>query len=76
MMAAYEATVQRGAKDESAWRRMRTQLYMEPPEVKQQRLRSDPSTKKAPSPGGGMTIDSVQALLASAAAKDAQYGAS
>ena len=68
--------MQQGAKDESAWRRVRTQLYMEPPEVKQERLRSDPSARKPPSPHRAMTLDSVEAMLAGAAARDARYGAS
>lgn len=74
MLAAYEVTLQRGCKDEAAWNRMRTQLYAEPAEVKKSRL-ATPRGAKAPPPRGAMTVDSVEAMLAAASARDAQYGA-
>lgn len=76
MMAAYEATMQRGAKDESAWRRIRTQLYAEPPEVRQERMSSGHSARATQPQRGVMTLESVEAMLAGAASRDAQYGAS
>lgn len=79
-MAAYEVALQQAAKDEAAWRRTRSQLYAEPKEVKQERVAA---TRAARATGrdeqeparGAMTLDSVEALLAGAAARDAQYGA-
>lgn len=75
MLAAYESTLQQGAKDEAAWNRTRSQLYAEPPEVRQERADASLAGRPAPSaPRVGMTLGSVEALLASAAARDAQYG--
>ena len=77
LLAAYEATLQQGAKDDASWRRTRTQLYAEPSEVKKERMarRSGRSADRDEQPAGVMTLDSVEALLAGAAARDAQYGA-
>lgn len=81
-MAAYEVALQQAAKDEAAWRRTRTQLYLEPKEVKRERVAqrrrsqatTDPQSDEQPA-RGAMTLDSVEALLAGVAARDAQYGA-
>lgn len=66
-----------GSKDEAAWRRARSQLYAEPREVRQERVqsaRSSPQARPTAPGAGAMTLDSVEALLASAAAAEARYG--
>lgn len=80
LLAAYEAALKQGAKDDAAWRRVHGQLYAEPKEVKQERVaaaRTAPATAIGQQAGarGAMTLDSVEALLAGASARDAQYGA-
>ncbi len=77
-MSAYEVLLQQGAKDDAAWRRIRTGLYAEPREVRQDRAtarRSGTAGPVVPPARGAMTLDGVEALLAGAAARDAQYGA-
>jgi hypothetical protein len=80
LLAAYEATLKQGAKDEATWRRIRSQLYAEPRDVKQERAaaaRAARATVTGPPTAahGAMTLDHVEALLAGAAARDARYGA-
>lgn len=78
LVSAYEVTLQQGAKDEAAWRKIHTQLYAEPAEVKKERMaarRAGPAAVSAAPARGAMTLDSVEALLAGASARDAQYGA-
>lgn len=77
LLAAYEAALKQGAKDESAWRRVHGQLYAEPVEVKKERVAAARTAVRQDEPParGAMTLDSVEALLAGAAARDAQYGA-
>lgn len=72
MLAAFEATLRAGAKDEAAWGRMRGQIYAEPAEVRRERL-TGTATAAAPA-RVGMSAGSVAALLASAMADDAKYG--
>jgi hypothetical protein len=80
LLAAYEAALKQGAKDEAAWRRVHGQLYAEPKEVKQERVAAARTTRattteQPTAARGAMTLDSVEALLAGASARDAQYGA-
>lgn len=77
LLAAYEAALKQGAKDEAAWRRVHGQLYAEPKEVKQERVATARATaaEQPTAARGAMTLDSVEALLAGASARDAQYGA-
>lgn len=72
MLAAYETVLQQGAKDEAEWQRTRAKLYAEPRAVKRERLRSGGAAPAAPRVG--LTVGSVEALLAGAAATDALYG--
>lgn len=79
LLAAYEVTLEQGAKDEAAWRRVRGQLYAEPKEVKQERQQAARAAavegrKTRTAAHQAMTLDSVEALLAGAAAADAQFG--
>lgn len=78
LVSAYEVTLQQGAKDEAAWRKMHTQLYAEPAEVKKERVaarQAEAAAGRTAPARGAMTLDSVEALLAGVAARDAQYGA-
>ena len=77
LVSAYEVTLQQGSKDEAAWRRTRMQLYAEPGDVKQARTeRRKSSAAPDPQPTGRhvMTLDGVEAMLATAAARDARFG--
>jgi hypothetical protein len=75
LLAAYEATLQQGSKDEATWRRTRTQLYLEPSEVKKERMSRRPADRDKGARSSAMTLDSVEALLATASARDARFGA-
>jgi hypothetical protein len=70
MLAAFEATVRRNAKDEADWNRTYTMLSAEPPHVKRQRLAA--GSKQAPA--ARMTVEGAEAMLARFAAADAAYG--
>lgn len=74
MLAAYESALRQSAKDDAEWQRIRSRLYAEPPQVKRERLRSRQEGRSA-APRVGLSLDTVQALLAGAAAADASYGA-
>lgn len=70
LLSAYEVTLQQGSKDDAAWKRTRAKLYEEPKEVRRKRL--DGKTTPART---AMTLSGVEAMLAGAAARDAQFGA-
>lgn len=76
MLAAFEATMRRGAKDESEWRRTQSQLTAEPKEVRDRRREESRqaalSGRPAPS-RGGMSATAAEALVAQFAASDAAY---
>lgn len=76
MLAAYEAAMRRGAKDEAEWKRVHAQLYAEPPQVRQQR-REDARKRAArglpPPPAVGMSVGDAEAILARFQAADARY---
>lgn len=74
MVAAYESVLRQSAKDDAEWQRTRSKLYAEPLEVKRERVRAREQGQPAAAPVG-LTLDSVEALLAGAAAADALYGA-
>jgi hypothetical protein len=80
LLAAYESTLKQGAKDEAGWRRVHGQLYAEPKEVKRERVAAERAAAQqgrqtaAQRPAAGaMTLDSVEALLASVSAGDARF---
>ena len=73
LLAAYEATLRQGSKDEAAWNRTRAKLYEEPKEVKQERLAASAAGARVAAKTA-MSVDSVEAMLAGMAARDAQYG--
>lgn len=76
VLAAFEVSLRRGAKDEKDWQRLQSQLTAEPPEV---RARRREETRKAAlsgrtTPGRGiMSVDAAEALMARFAAADAAY---
>jgi hypothetical protein len=71
LLAAFEATLRQGAKDEADWRRTRNKLYAAPREERApgQRRPARPEPRR-----GGMTLEAAQALIGSADAEDALYG--
>lgn len=71
LLAAFEVTLQQGAKDEADWRRTRTKLYAAP---REERAVGPRRTARAVPPRGGMTLESAQALIGSADAEDALFG--
>ena len=77
MLAAYEAAVRQGAKDEAEWDRIRSQLYAEPSDVRKARLAAVAAGLPATAAPVrvGLSLASVESLLGEAAAADAQYGA-
>lgn len=70
MLAAFEATMRRNAKDEAEWRRTYTTLTAEPPEVRKQRL----ATGRRADGAGRMSVDGAEAMLARIAAAEAVFG--
>ena len=77
LLAAYEAALRRGAKDEAEWRRTQAQLTAEPKEVREQRLkeaRQRPSGGRTAPVRSGMSVSDARALLSAFSADDARYG--
>lgn len=70
MLAAFEATIQRNAKDENAAQRIMAALTAEPPEVRKQRRTQGSAVPAA----GRMSVDDAEAMLARFAATDAAFG--
>lgn len=76
MLAAYEAALKQGAKDESEWNRTRGKLYA-PPRVPLNRPARSARKSQAPAEGPGsrgLELVDVNALLARVAADEARYG--
>lgn len=74
LLAAFEVTLQQGAKDEADWRRTRAKLYAAPREERGA-PRREPQAARAVAPRrGGMTVEAAQALIGSADAEDALFG--
>jgi hypothetical protein len=73
LLAAFEATLRRNAKDDAEWRRVSAQLTAEPKEAREKRRQQAASGRAAPA-GGSLTEDAAQALMARFAAADAMYG--
>ena len=71
LLAAYEALLRQGAKDEADWRRTRNKLYAAP---REERTAGRPRTARPEPRRGGMTLESAQALIGSADAEDALFG--
>lgn len=76
LLAAFEATLKQGAKDEAEWVRTRSKLYAEPREVKKERLAEAKAGRGAAPARNAMSLEGVEALLAGVAARDARLGAS
>lgn len=72
LLAAFEATMRQSAKDEASWRRTQQSMMAEPKHVRDERKRAA-ATGQA-SNRMGMSVTDAEALLASFAASDAQYG--
>jgi hypothetical protein len=70
-LAAFEAALRQGAKDEADWRRTRSKLYAAP---RPERGPGPRSTGRPAPRGGGMTLEAAQALVGSADAEDALFG--
>jgi hypothetical protein len=70
LLAAFEATLRQGAKDEADWRRTRAKLYAAPREKRT----PGPAVRATPTRRGGMTLEAAQALIGSADAEDALFG--
>lgn len=76
LLAAFEATLRKAAKDEADWRRTQAALEAEPREVREARRRE---VREAAAEGrrvesGRMSVDDAEAMLARFAASEAQYG--
>lgn len=67
MLAAYEAQLRQGAKDEADWQRMLSQLTVEPIEVRRERRRTGDSG------AGRMSVDDAEAMIARMMAADAAF---
>lgn len=74
MLAAFEATLKRGAKDDAAAQRVMAALSAEPLELRKQRRAAERAGTQAPGTGGRMTVDDAEAMMARFAAADAAYG--
>lgn len=74
MLAAFEATLKRGAKDEAAAQRTMAALSAEPMEVRKQRRTAERAGTRTPGTGGRMTVDDAEAMMARFAAADAAFG--
>lgn len=74
MLAAFEATVRRSAKDDGDAKRTLAALAAEPLEVRRQRKEAERAGILAPGTGGRMTVDDAEAMLARFAAADAAFG--
>jgi hypothetical protein len=74
LLAAYEILLQQSAKDDAAWRRTRLKLYEEPAEVRRDRMAAIPRKgSRARATPAGMSMASVEGLLARVSAADAMY---
>lgn len=74
MLAAFEATIRRNAKDEGEARRTMSALAAEPAEVRKERREAERSGVRPPGTGGRMTVGDAEAMLARFAASDAAFG--
>lgn len=74
MLAAFEATIRRSAKDESDAKRTLAALAAEPIEVRKQRREAERAGRVAPGGGGRMTVDDAESMLARFAAAEAAFG--
>ena len=74
MLAAFEATLQRNAKDETELKRTMAALSTEPIEVRKERQAAARAGKVVQDAGGRMTVDDAKAMLARFAASDAAFG--
>lgn len=74
MLAAYEASIRRGAKDENDAKRTMSALAAEPPDVRRERKAAERAGTRSMGSGGGMTVDDAEAMLARFAAADAAFG--
>jgi hypothetical protein len=73
LLAAFEASLRRSAKDEAEHRRLQAQLTAEPREVREERRRAAAAGRAVPS-GSGMSVECAEAMLARFAAADASFG--
>lgn len=73
MLAAFEATIRRSAKDENDAKRTLAALAVEPPEVRKQRREAERSGALAPGGGARMSVDEAEAMMARFAAADAMF---
>jgi hypothetical protein len=69
-LAAFEATVRQGSKDDADWQRTRSKLYAAP---REERTPGRGRTTRPTPRRGGMTLEAAQALIGSADAEDALY---
>lgn len=67
LLAAYEAMMRRGSKDEAEWSRKRQALYMPPA--------GTPREVAATAAGGAQTVSSMEAMIARMNAADSALGA-
>lgn len=74
MLAAFEATLKRGAKDEAAAQRIMVALSAEPLELRKRRRAAERAGVQTPGTGDRMTVDDAEAMMARFAAADAAYG--
>ena len=66
LLAAFEATVRQGCKDEAEWSRKRASLYAPP---------RGQARQPATAASGAQTVSSMEAMLARMEAADAAFGA-
>lgn len=72
LLAAFEAALRRGSKDEQAWNRTRTEIYAEPDFVKRER-RAATSRGEQPQ-RGRMSVSDAEAMLSRMALADSIFG--
>lgn len=71
LLAAFEAQLRQGAKDEAEWRRTQGLLTAEPKEVRDERRAA--ARAGAPPAAGRTTVDDAEAMIARFALADAMY---
>lgn len=76
MLAAFEASLRRGAKDDAEWQKLQGQLTAVPTEVREkqrQEARQAAASGRTAPARGIMSVDAAEALMARFAATDAQF---
>jgi hypothetical protein len=73
MLAAFEATLRKNAKDDAEWTRTLASFTAEPKEVREARRAAEANGVRTEG-RGRMSVGDAEAMLARFAASDATYG--